>query len=143
MSGVCIHMAATSLMMLRSAWDLETKLLILLFFFISVPPICLDPAASCVVSKLNKEDLSADTTNMNVCGDDVADRAPVRQCQVSVSPFTPFVVAREPFACQLCLLSALTQGRFASSLFLFFFFFFFFSFCPLCSFCRPFCRPFF
>ena len=32
MSGVCIHMAATSLTMLRSVWDLETKLLIFLFF---------------------------------------------------------------------------------------------------------------
>ena len=53
---------------------------------------------------------------MNVCGDDVHDRAPVRQGHVSVYPFTPFEVACEPFASQLCLLSALTQGRFASSL---------------------------
>ena len=115
-SGVCIHMAATSLTMLRLAWNLATKLLIFLFFFISVLPICLGPAASCVVSKPNKEDLSADTTNMNVCGDDVHDRAPVRQGHVSVSLFTLFAVAREPFASQLCLLSALTHGRFASSL---------------------------
>ena len=58
-SGVCIHMVATSLTVLRLAWDLETKLLIFLFFFISVLPICRDPAASCVVSRHNKEDLSA------------------------------------------------------------------------------------
>ena len=68
------------------------------------------------MSKPNEEDLSADTTNMNACGDDVDDRAPVRQGHVSVSPSTPFEVACEPFASQLCLLSALTQGRFASSL---------------------------
>ena len=93
-SGVSIHMAATSLTMLRLAWDFETKLLIFLFFFISVLPICLDPAASCVVSKRNKEDLSADTINMKLCGDDVRDRAPVCQGHVSVSPFTPLAVAR-------------------------------------------------
>ena len=33
-------------------------------------PICLDPAASCEVTKHNKEDLSADMTK-NVCRDDV------------------------------------------------------------------------
>ena len=33
-SGVWIHMAATSLTMLRSAWDPETNLLIFLCFFI-------------------------------------------------------------------------------------------------------------
>ena len=114
-SGVCIHMAATSLTMLRLAWDLETNLLISLCFFIFAPLICPDPAASCVVSKHNKEDLSADTTK-NVCRVDVHDRAPVRHCHVSVSPFTPFTIACEPFASQLCLLSALTHGRFDSSL---------------------------
>ena len=118
MSGAWIHMVATSMSMLRLAWNLETKLLIFLFFFISVLPICLGPAASCVVSKPNKEDLSAVTTNMNVCGDDVHDRSPVRQGHVSVSLFHTFCCSpcREPFASQLCLLSALTQGRFASSL---------------------------
>ena len=35
---------------------------------------------------------------------------------MSVCPFTPFAVAREPFASQLCLLTALTHERFASSL---------------------------
>ena len=115
-SGVWIHMAATSLTMLRLAWDLEIKPLTFLFSSISVPPICLDPAASCVVNKHNKEGSSADTTNTNVCGDDVHDCDPVHQGHVSVSPFTPFAVARESFASQLCLLTALTHGRFASSL---------------------------
>ena len=64
------------------------------------------------MSKPNKENLSADTTNMNACRDDVHDRAPVRQGRVSVSPLTPFEVACEPFASQLCVLSALTHGRF-------------------------------
>ena len=88
MSGVCIHMAATSLTMLRLAWDLETNLLISLCFFIFALLICPDSAASCVVSKHNKEDLGADTTK-NACRDDVHDRAPVRQGHVSVSFLTP------------------------------------------------------
>ena len=84
MSGVCIHMAATSLTMLRLAWDLETNLLISLCFFIFALLILPDPAASCVVSKHNQEDLSADTTK-NACRDDVHDRVPVRQGHGSVS----------------------------------------------------------
>ena len=88
MSGVCIHMAATSLTMLRLAWDFGTNLLIFLSFFIFAPLFCPDPAASCVVSKHNKEDLSADTTK-NVCRDDVHDRVPARQGHVSVSFLTP------------------------------------------------------
>ena len=115
-SGVCIQMAATSLTMLRSARDLETNLLTSLCSYISAPPICLAPPASCAANMHNKEDLSADITNTSECGDDVRDRAPVRQGHVSVSPFTLFEVAFEPFACQLCFLSALTHGRFASSL---------------------------
>ena len=114
-SGVCIHMAATSLPMLRLAGDLGTNLHILWCSFIFAIPICPDPAASCVVSKHNKEDLSADTTK-NACRDDVHDHAPVRQGHERVSSLTPFEVACEPFASQLCLTSALTHGRFASSL---------------------------
>ena len=53
--GVCIHMAAASLTMLRLAWDLETNLLISLCFSIFALLICPDPAASCVVSRHNKE----------------------------------------------------------------------------------------
>ena len=66
-SGVSIHMAAT---MRCLAWDLETNLLIFRCSFIFAIPICPDPAVSCVVSKHNKEDLSADMTK-NVCRDDV------------------------------------------------------------------------
>ena len=40
---------------------------------------------------------------------------PVRQGHASVSPFTPCAVAREPFASQLRLSTALTHGRFASA----------------------------
>ena len=40
MSSVYIHMAATSLTMLRLAWDLETNLLISLCFFIFALLIC-------------------------------------------------------------------------------------------------------
>ena len=69
-SGVCIHMAATSLTMLRMAWDLGTNLLISRCSFIFELLICQDPAVSCVVSKHNKEDLRADSTK-NVCRDDV------------------------------------------------------------------------
>ena len=86
-SGVCIHMAATSLTILRWASDLETNLLIFLCFFIFATPIFPDPAVLCAVSKHNKEDLSADTTK-NVCRDDVHDRAPVHQGLASVSFLT-------------------------------------------------------
>ena len=86
-SGVCIQMAAASLTMLRLAWEFGTNLLISLCSFIFALLICPDPAASCVVSKHNKEDLSADTTK-NVCRDDVHDRAPVHQGLVSVSFLT-------------------------------------------------------
>ena len=71
------------------AWDLETNLLIFQCSFIFVIPICPDPAASCEVTKHNKEDLSADMTK-NVCRDDVHqenahDCAPFLQGILSVS----------------------------------------------------------
>ena len=69
-SGVSIHMAAVSLKMRCLAWGLGTNLLIFPCSFIFAIPICPDPAVSCVVSKHNKEDLSADMTK-NVCRDDV------------------------------------------------------------------------
>ena len=69
-SGVSIHMVATNLTMRYLAWDPKTNLLISQCSFIFVIPICPDPAASCVVTKHNKEDLSADMTK-NVCRDDV------------------------------------------------------------------------
>ena len=72
-----------------------------------------------------QEDLSTDTTK-NVCRDDVHDctpvyqgftnmtireenvhdRDPVRQGHVSAFPFTPFAIASESFASQLCLPTA-------------------------------------
>ena len=98
MSGVWIHMAATSLTMQRLASDLVIKPLTSLCSSISAPPICLDPAASCAVSKRNKEGLSADITNMTVREEDVHDRDPVRQGHVSAFLFTPSAVARESLA---------------------------------------------
>ena len=77
-SGVSIHMVATSLTVRCLAWDLETNLLIFQCSFIFAIPICPDPAASCEVTKHNKEDLSADMTK-NVCRDDVHDCTPVYQ----------------------------------------------------------------
>ena len=111
-SGVCIHMAATSLTMLRLAWGLETNLLTSLCSFIFALLICPDPTASCVVSKHNREDLSADTTK-NECRDDVHDRAPVHQGHVSVSFLT---LLRLPVSILLVSCSLLTHGRFASNL---------------------------
>ena len=70
MSGVSIHMAATSLTIRCLAWDLGTNLPIFRCSFIFAIPICLDPAVSCEVSKHNKEDLSADMTK-NVYRHDV------------------------------------------------------------------------
>ena len=107
-SGVCIHMAATRLTMLRLAWDLETNLLISRCSFIFALLICPDPAASCVVSKHNKEELSADTTK-NVCREDVHDRAPVHQgvCECFFSHTSE--VACEPLASLLFLASPLTH----------------------------------
>ena len=69
-NGVSIHMAAISLTTRCLARDLGTNLLIFWCSFIFAIPICPDPAVSCVVSKHNKEDLSADMTK-NVCRDDV------------------------------------------------------------------------
>ena len=69
-NGVSIHMAAISLTMRGLAWDLGTNLLIFRCSFIFAIPICPDRAVSCVVSKNNKENLSANMTK-NVCRDDV------------------------------------------------------------------------
>ena len=71
-------MAATSLTILRLAWDLVTNLLISLCFFIYALLVCPDLAASCAVKKHNKEDLNADTTK-NACRVGVHDHALVRQ----------------------------------------------------------------
>ena len=79
-NGVSIHMAAISLTTRCLAWDLGTNLLIFRCSFIFAIPIYPDPAVSCVVSKHNKEDLSANMTK-NVCRDDgnAHDRASLYQ----------------------------------------------------------------
>ena len=82
-------MVAINLTMRYLAWDLETNLLIFQCSFIFVIPVCPDPAASCEVTKQNKEDLSVEMTK-NVCRDDVHqenahDCAPVFQGLLSVS----------------------------------------------------------
>ena len=53
---------------------------------------------------------------MTIREENVHDRDPVRQGHVSVFHFTPFAIASESLASQLCLPTALTHGRFASSL---------------------------
>ena len=53
---------------------------------------------------------------MTICEENVHDRVPVCQGHVSAFPFTPFAIASESFASHLCLPTALTRGRFASSL---------------------------
>ena len=116
MSGVWIHMAATSLTTQRWASDLVINPLTSLCSYISVPPTCLAPIASCAANMHNKEEWNAGITNMTVREEDVHDHDPVRRGHVSSFLFTPSAVARESFACQLCLPTAFTHGRFASSL---------------------------
>ena len=53
---------------------------------------------------------------MTIREENVHDRHPDRQGHVSAFPFTPFAIASESLAGQLCLPIALTHGRFASSL---------------------------
>ena len=59
MSGVWIHMAATSLTMQRCASDLVINPLTSLCSYISVPPTCLAPTASCGANMHNKEEWNA------------------------------------------------------------------------------------
>ena len=102
MSGVWIHMAATSMITQRLALDLVTKPLTFLFFSIFAPLSYQAPTASCAANMHNKEGLSADTTDTTVCGDDVHDRDPAYQSHVSANLLTPSAVTSESFACQLC-----------------------------------------
>ena len=83
--------------------------------YIFVPPICLAPPASCAANMHNKEEWNAGITNMTVREDDAHDRVPAYQGHVSAYLFTPSAVACESSASPLCLLTALTHGRFASS----------------------------
>ena len=73
--------------MLRLALVPGISLLTSLFSFTFATPIYPDPAVSCVVSRRNKKDLSADTTK-NEGRDEVHDRALVHQGHVSVSFLT-------------------------------------------------------
>ena len=82
-SGVWIHMAATSLKTQRWASDLMINPLTSLCSHISVPLTCLH----------NKEEWNAGITNMTVREEDVHDRDPVRQGHVSAFLFTPSKVA--------------------------------------------------
>ena len=109
-------MAATSLTTQRWASDLVINPLTSLCSYISVPPTYLAPAASCATNMRNKEEWNAGIADTTVCGNDVLDRDVAYQGHVSAYLFTPSAVARESFACQLCLPTALTHGRFASSL---------------------------
>ena len=109
-------MAATSLTTQRWAPDLVINPLTSLCSYISVPPTCLAPTASCAANVHNKEEWNAGITNMTVREEDVHDRDPACQTHVSAYLFTPSAVARESFASQLCLPTELTLGRFASSL---------------------------
>ena len=115
MSGVWIHMAATSLTMQRLASEIVINPLTSLRSYISVPPTCLVPPASCAANMHNKEG-NAGITNLTVREEDVHDCDLVRQGHVSAFLFTPSAVARESFASQLCLPTALMHGRFASYL---------------------------
>ena len=87
MNGVWIHTAATSLITQRLASDLVIKLLTSLCSYISAPPFCLAPTASCAASMHNKEGWNAGITNMTVREEDVHDRDPVHQGHVSAYLF--------------------------------------------------------
>ena len=106
MGCLWFHMAATSMIMQRLASYLVIKPLTFLCFDIFVPLTYLVPTASCAA-------------NMHV----------------SVYLFTSSAVTCESLASQLCLLTALTLGRFVSFFVLFCPFLFFVFFCPFLSFC--------
>ena len=78
-SGVCIHMAATSLTMQRLALDPGINLLTSLCFSTFATPIFLDPAVLCAVSKHNKEGMIANIIKLSVPRNDARDHAPGRQ----------------------------------------------------------------
>ena len=100
MSGVLIHMAATSSTM--QIWRLYPETPRLTSRFPPPPLICLVPTTSCGANTHNKEEWNAGNTNMTVREEDVHDRHPVRQGHVSAFPFTPSAVARESLAGQPC-----------------------------------------
>ena len=85
LSGWWIHTAALNMTTLRLALDSVTKPLTFLCFFISEPPTCLAPTASCAVNKRNKEGLNADTTNPSLSRDDALDCDVAHQTHVSAN----------------------------------------------------------
>ena len=103
MTGVWIHLAATSLKTQRLASDLVTNPLTFLCFCIFVPPTYLVPTASCAANMHNNEGWTAGITDTTVREEDVHDRDPVRQGHASAFLFTPSAVTCESLACQLCL----------------------------------------
>ena len=86
-NGVWIRMAATNLTILRLALVRGISLVTSLFSSTCATPIYPDPAVSCVVSKRNKKDLSADATT-NEGRDEVHDHALVHHGHVNVSFLT-------------------------------------------------------
>ena len=102
MSGVWILMAATSLTPQRWASDLVINPLTSLCSYISAPPICLAPTASCTANMRNKEGWNAGITDATVCGDDALDRDVAHQSHVCGKLFTPSAVTCESLACQMC-----------------------------------------
>ena len=115
MGDVWIYMAATSLTMQRLASDLVINPLTSLCSYISVPPICLAPPA-CAANMHNKEKWNAGIINMTVREEDVHDCDPVRQGHASAFLVASSEFARESLAGQFCSPTALTLGRFATSL---------------------------
>ena len=101
MSGVWIHMAATSSK--KQIWRLDpvTKPLTFLCFSTSSPPTYLVPTAPCAANKLSKDGLSANTTNSSAGRDDVVDRDVVDQSHVSACFPTSSAVASESLGRQL------------------------------------------
>ena len=100
-SGVWIHMAATSLTMQRWASDLVIIPLTSLRSYISAPPFCLAPLASCAANMHNREEWKAGITNMTVREGDVHDCNPVHQCHVSafLSPLPRVPVSHSLVSC--------------------------------------------
>ena len=102
MSGVWIHMAATS-DNAALGFGLRDQSSHLLCSYISAVPTSLAPTASCAANMHNKEEWNAGVTNMTVREDNAHDHHLVHQGHVSAFPFTSFAVARETFTSQLHL----------------------------------------
>ena len=100
-SGVRIHMAATSMITQRLDSDLVIKPPTFLCSYISVPLTYLELTASCAANMHKKEGWNADITNTTVRDGDVHVRDPPYQGHVSANLFTPPTIACESLASQL------------------------------------------